>query len=126
VCVRNSCSILVAELAKRIVLNRPARSHASRANLGATPQETGLWDGVRRLEPDGALFVTRDNCQPAEVAALARSLKKQLSGAGVIALADREKCGVWLYRPADGASGLALRVVGPEREQEIRARPIDA
>jgi hypothetical protein len=87
--------------------------------------EDGLTEAVRGLEPDGAVFVTRDNCQPDEVPALSRSLRKQLSGLGIIALADRKKRGVWLYRPREGASGLALRVVGPEREAEIRARPVE-
>jgi hypothetical protein len=61
----------------------------------------------------------------AKVHALSRSLRKQLSGLGIIALADRQKRGAWLYRPWEGASGLALRIVGPDREKEIRSRPIE-
>jgi hypothetical protein len=85
---------------------------------------------IGSMEPDGAVFVTyREMARDAttrreQVLQLRAGVRSNVRTRGIVVIEDFAKGGVWVYRPAGWRPGNG-RAVGPEKEEEIRARPID-
>jgi len=90
-----------------------------------------LLEPIRALEPNGALFVAYERPRPGDeidpgsaVFDLKRGLLARFRGEGVTFVEDLRRQGVWVYRPALRGMG-GGRAVGPDKEDEIRSRPLD-
>jgi len=85
---------------------------------------------VLELDPDGAIFVTREDLVTGhdetgpEVRFLRRGIETHFKGKGLICVDDLKRAGVWVYRPLNAEPGTSL-VIGPAKEDEIRRRPVD-
>jgi len=89
-----------------------------------------LLAAVLELEPDGAIFATRedlvtghDETRP-EVRQLRRGIETYFKGKGIVCVDDLKRGGVWVYRPLNARPGTSL-IIGPAKEDEIRSRPVD-
>jgi len=89
-----------------------------------------LLAAVLELEPDGAIFATRedlvtghDETRP-EVRFLRRGIETYFKGRGLVCVDDLKRGGVWVYRPPNARPGTSL-IIGPAKEDEIRRRAVD-
>jgi hypothetical protein len=88
-----------------------------------------LREPIATLRADEAIFITSAKLVPGGtdrhilIRDLRRRLMTQFKREGVTLIEDFDRGGVWAYRPVRAQPN--SRAVGPVKEDEVRARPLD-